>query len=135
MRPASPINTIYFIGNFLPRQCGIATFTTDLCESIATESPSTTCKVVAMNDLDEGYEYPPRVRFAIAQEEPNDYNLVAEYLNMHQVDMICLQHEYGIFGGLAGAHILDLLKIAQRKCRPGPLIKTQERHSVHTRLL
>lgn len=52
---------IAFIGNYVPRQCGIATFTTDLCESVAREVPDISCVTVAMNDTAEAYEYPDRV--------------------------------------------------------------------------
>ena len=56
------INRIAFIGNYLPRQCGIATFTTDLCEAVASEYAGTTCIALPVNDIEPGYEYPARVR-------------------------------------------------------------------------
>jgi glycosyltransferase involved in cell wall biosynthesis len=104
-----PFKRIAFIGDYLPRRCGIATFTTDLCESIAAEMPDTCCFAVPVNDREEGYAYPPRVRFEIEESDPASYRRAADFLNINRVDLVCLQHEYGIFGGTAGSHILGLL--------------------------
>ncbi|MGQ9502235.1 MAG: glycosyltransferase [Anaerolineae bacterium] len=101
---------IAFIGNYLPRQCGIATFTTDLCQAIAREYEQTTCLVVAINDTPNGYHYPSRVWFEIAEQDIAAYRQAADFLNFNNVDLVCLQHEYGIFGGPAGSHILALLR-------------------------
>jgi len=106
----SAIHQIAFIGNYLPRQCGIATFTTDLCESVAAQFPEIEYTVLAMNDLPGGYEYPERVRFEIPQEDLKSYQSAADFLNLQNVDLVCLQHEFGIFGGKAGSHILSLLR-------------------------
>ena len=106
----SAINRIGFIGNYLPRQCGIATFTTDLCEAIATEYSDTTCIALPVNDIKAGYAYPPRVRFELVEKDIESYRRAADFLNINSVDMVCLQHEYGIFGGPAGSHILALLR-------------------------
>jgi len=106
----STINRIAFIGNYLPRQCGIATFTTDLCEAIATEYAETTCIALPVNDLEAGYAYPPRVRFELTEKDIDSYRRAADFLNINNVDLVCLQHEYGIFGGRAGSHILALLR-------------------------
>jgi glycosyltransferase involved in cell wall biosynthesis len=102
--------SIAFIGNFLPRRCGIATFTTDLLGAVAAETSSGTCFCVAMNDTPEGYRYPQQVRFEINQNNLSDYKRAAEFLNMQQADVVCLQHEYGIFGGPAGSAIMGLLR-------------------------
>jgi glycosyltransferase involved in cell wall biosynthesis len=104
------INRIAFIGNYLPRQCGIATFTTDLCEAVATEYGSTTCIALPVNDVEAGYAYPPRVRFELTEKDIDSYRRAADFLNINNVDLVCLQHEYGIFGGRAGSHILALLR-------------------------
>ena len=104
------INRIAFIGNYLPRQCGIATFTTDLCEAIATEYSSATCIALPVNDTVDGYPYPPRVRFELNEKDIDSYRRAADFLNINNVDMVCLQFEYGIFGGRAGSHILALLR-------------------------
>lgn len=101
---------IAFVGNYLPRQCGIATFTTDLCESIAAAYPETSCMAVPVNDTEAGYDYPRRVRFELAENDIGSYRRAADFLNINNVHMVSLQHEYGIFGGRAGAHILALLR-------------------------
>ena len=103
------IKRIAFIGNYLPRQCGIATFTTDLAESVAAEYPDTHCLALPINDIEEGYAYPPRVRFELAEKDLDSYRRAADFLNINSVDLVSLQHEYGIFGGRAGSHILTLL--------------------------
>ncbi len=107
---SSTINRIGFIGNYMPRQCGIATFTTDLCEAIATEYEGTTCIALPVNDLEAGYAYPARVRFELTEKDIDSYRRAADFLNINSVDLVCLQHEYGIFGGRAGSHILALLR-------------------------
>ena len=106
----SPIKRIAFIGNYLPRQCGIATFTTDLCEAIAAEHSGTTCIAVPVNDMEAGYAYPTRVRFELTEKDIDSYRRGADFLNINNVDLVSLQHEYGIFGGRAGSHILALLR-------------------------
>jgi glycosyltransferase involved in cell wall biosynthesis len=98
------------IGNYLPRQCGIATFTTDLCSAISAEYGAARLLALPVNDTQEGYDYPARVRWALAQDELASYEEAAEFLNFNNIDMVCLQHEYGIFGGPAGSHILHLLR-------------------------
>src|SRR6266566_3133618 len=107
---SSSLNRVAFIGNYLPRQCGIATFTTDLCEAFATEYNETTCIAVPVNDTAAGYPYPSRVRFELTEKEIDSYRRAADFLNINNVDVVCLQHEYGIFGGRAGSHILALLR-------------------------
>jgi glycosyltransferase involved in cell wall biosynthesis len=100
---------ITLIGNYLPRQCGIATFTTDLQTALARENPAGESWVVAMNETPEGYRYPDPVRFEINQQVLTEYRLAADFLNMNQVDVACFQHEFGIYGGKDGAHVLDLM--------------------------
>lgn len=104
------LKSIVFIGNYLPRQCGIATFTTHLLESIALNAADKACSAVAMNDLPEGYSYPSQVRLEINQSQLNEYSLTADLLNVGQADVVCLQHEYGIFGGKRGSFIIELLR-------------------------
>ncbi len=99
-----------FIGNYLPRQCGIATFTTDLCAALGTEYGSGRLFAIPVNDPDARYEYPEQVRLEIEQEELGSYERAAEFLNFNGNDLVCLQHEYGIYGGEAGGHILELLR-------------------------
>ena len=104
------IRKVAFIGDYLPRKCGIATFTHDLCRGIATQFPETECIVVPVNDVQQGYEYPAEVRFEILEQEIDSYRRAADFLNFANVDAVALQHEYGIFGGAAGSHILKLLR-------------------------
>jgi glycosyltransferase involved in cell wall biosynthesis len=104
-----PLKRVAFIGNYLPRQCGIATFTTHLCEAFAA-GHDVTCLALPVNDIPEGYAYPAEVRFELAEKEIDSYRSAADFLNINDVDVVCLQHEYGLFGGQAGSHILGLLR-------------------------
>jgi glycosyltransferase involved in cell wall biosynthesis len=108
-KPSLP-SRIAVIGNYLPRQCGIATFTTDLCAAISAEYGTARLLALPVNDTVQGYDYPARVRWSLAQDDVNSYKEAAEFLNFNNIDMVCLQHEYGIFGGPAGSHILHLLR-------------------------
>ncbi|MFO7738507.1 MAG: glycosyltransferase family 4 protein [Desulfatiglandaceae bacterium] len=103
------IDSVAVIGNYLPRQCGIATFTTDLVEGLSAEAPDVNCWVAAMNDTPEGYPYPEKVRFEINQNKLTDYSVASQFLNISQMDIVCVQHEYGLFGGPAGSHLLKLM--------------------------
>jgi glycosyltransferase involved in cell wall biosynthesis len=112
-RPLSKVSLpsrIAVVGNYLPRHCGIATFTTDLCTAISAEYGTARLLALPVNDTEEGYDYPARVRWSLAQDDLTSYQQAAEFLNFNNIDMVCLQHEYGIFGGLAGSHILHLLR-------------------------
>jgi glycosyltransferase involved in cell wall biosynthesis len=104
------LKSIVLIGNHLPRKCGIATFSTHLIESIALNAPDKDCLAIAMNDRSEGYPYPSRVQFEINQNQLNEYVMASDLLNLNQVDVVCLQHEYGIFGGQRGSFIIELLR-------------------------
>jgi glycosyltransferase involved in cell wall biosynthesis len=106
----SKVGRIAFIGNYLPRKCGIATFTSDLLTAVAAEHPASECFSVSMNDIADGYEYPDVVRFEIEEQDLSSYLRAADFLNIGNVDVVCVQHEFGIFGGPAGSHILALLR-------------------------
>jgi len=108
-RPMLP-SRVAFVGNYLPRKCGIATFTTDLCDAIHAEYSTTDLLALPMNDTEEGYSYPERVRFELSENNLNSYTQAADFLNFSNIDLVCLQHEYGIFGGPAGSNILELLR-------------------------
>ncbi|HKM66214.1 MAG TPA: glycosyltransferase family 4 protein [Candidatus Acidoferrum sp.] len=108
-RPMLP-SRVAIIGNYLPRQCGIATFTTDLCDAIHAEYQDTELLALPVNDTPEGYDYPARIRFELSQDEMASYRQAADFLNFSNIDLVCLQHEYGIFGGPSGAHVLELLR-------------------------
>src|SRR5271165_1558268 len=111
-RPMLP-SRVAIIGNYLPRRCGIATFTTDLCDAIHAEYEATELLALPVNDTEEGYSYPARIRFELSQDELASYHQAADFLNFSNIDLVCVQHEYGIFGGPAGAHILELLRRLQ----------------------
>jgi glycosyltransferase involved in cell wall biosynthesis len=105
----TPLRRIAFIGNSLPRRCGIATFTTDLERAVSNSRPNVETCIVAMNDHGQTYDYPKSVVFQIKDDIIDDYVRAAAFLNAGGFDVVCLQHEFGIFGGDAGAHILELL--------------------------
>ena len=110
MATASEIRKIAFLGDYLPRKCGIATFTSDVLTAVAAEHPKTQCFAVPVNDIKGGYEYPDVVRFEIEEQDLSSYQRAADFLNISNVDIVCLQHEFGIFGGPAGSHLLALLR-------------------------
>jgi glycosyltransferase involved in cell wall biosynthesis len=101
---------IAFIGNYLPRECGIATFTTDLCTALGAEYGPDRLFAIPVNDPDASYEYPEQVRLELDQEDLASYRRAADFLNFNGNDLVCLQHEYGIYGGTAGSHVLALLR-------------------------
>ena len=101
---------IAFVGNYLPRQCGIATFTTDLCNAVAAEYGAGRLFAIPVNDPDSSYDYPEQVRLELAQDDLTSYLRAADFLNFNSNDLVCLQHEYGIYGGAAGGHILSFLR-------------------------
>jgi glycosyltransferase involved in cell wall biosynthesis len=107
--PPSP-KSVALIGSYLPRRCGIATFTADLATSILDNDPNIDCGIVAMNDRREGYDYPDAVKFQIGQDQLNEYRHAADFLNLRNPAVISLQHEYGIFGGQRGSFIIELAK-------------------------
>lgn len=110
MAQSSNTKNIAFLGDYVPRRCGIATFTADICEAVAAEFPETQCIVGSVNDRQEGYDYPERVRFEFAERELDSYRRAAEFLNINNVEVVSVQHEFGIYGGPAGSHLLDLLR-------------------------
>src|ERR1700688_2077862 len=110
MEPAAAIKQIAFVGDHLPRRCGIATFTAHICEAIAAEFPECECIVAAVNDRPEGYDYPPWIRFEIDEIELHSYQRAADFLNINNVEIVSVQHEFGIYGGPAGSHLLALLR-------------------------
>src|SRR5271154_1910789 len=113
MQQPSDIRKVAFLGDYLPRKCGIATFTTDLRCAVAKEFPALQCLVVPVNDRADGYDYPAEVRFEIAEQDLPSYLRAADFLNITDVDVVCVEHEFGIFGGPAGSHLLALLRELQ----------------------
>jgi glycosyltransferase involved in cell wall biosynthesis len=106
----SEIRRIAFLGDYLPRKCGIATFTSDLLTGVAAEFPRCECFAVPVNDIKGGYDYPDVVRFEIEEQDLASYQRAADFLNIGNVDIVCVQHEFGIYGGPAGRDLLALLR-------------------------
>lgn len=104
-----PVQTVSVLGSYVPRQCGIATFSKDLRDALATHIHDG-ATVVAMDDGHERYDYPSEVRYQINQQRVSDYVIAAEMLNQQQVDAVVIQHEYGIFGGRDGANVLNFAR-------------------------
>lgn len=107
--PTDRINRFAVLGNHLPRHCGIATFTTHIADALTSALPGADGFVVAVNDAGRRHAYPARVRFEITEGDLASYRRAADFLNVNRVDVLSVQHEYGIFGGTAGAHVLALL--------------------------
>ncbi|HWF64715.1 MAG TPA: glycosyltransferase, partial [Rhizomicrobium sp.] len=103
------LKRVAFIGNSLPRRCGIATFTTDLHRAVQSSGTQIEASIVAMNDDRRAYDYPPEVGFQIRDDVLEDYTRAADFLNAQKYEVVSLQHEFGIFGGDAGAHVLTLI--------------------------
>ncbi|MGX9391882.1 glycosyltransferase family 4 protein [Nitrobacteraceae bacterium UC4446_H13] len=103
------LSRVAFIGNSLPRRCGIATFTTDLQQAVAASRADLETVIAAMSDRGHVYDYPSTVGFQIQDGCIQDYADAAEFLNAGHFDVVCLQHEFGIYGGEAGEHIMALL--------------------------
>ena len=116
---------VAFVGNYPPRQCGIATFTQHLADGLASAgrlragrgdlAQAPRVSVVALNDPGQDYDYPDVVADVIRQDHPRDYLRAADALNRQGVDCVVLQHEYGIFGGEAGEYVV---RFAERLNRP-----------------
>ena len=105
----SKIQRIALIGNSPPRLCGIATFTRDVYQALHSAFPEISLDLYAMTDPGGSYAYGPEVTCAIAQEDLSDYRAAAQRINDSRADVVLVQHEYGIFGGSAGALLLRLL--------------------------
>ena len=106
----SSLRRIALVGTSVPRQCGIATFTEDLFQALRKNDPALDVSVIAINDQPEGYAYPGHVSFQIPQEDSSAYRVAADFLDVSDAEVVCLQHEFGIFGGPAGSHVLELVE-------------------------
>jgi glycosyltransferase involved in cell wall biosynthesis len=103
------LQTVAIVSSYPPRKCGIATFAKDLHDAI-TKGTDVRGLVLAMDDAEEGYPYPPEVRFELQASDLKDYELATDYLNINQIDLVAVQHEFGLFGARAGENILSLVK-------------------------
>jgi glycosyltransferase involved in cell wall biosynthesis len=110
MKTSNDVQKIAFLSDYVPRQCGIATFTADLHQAIVGEYRSLQSSILAMSDPPGKHNYPAEVRFEIPEQDISAYRRAADFLNLANVDVLCLQHEFGIFGGPNGRHVLTLLR-------------------------
>lgn len=104
---------VALVGNHLPRRCGIATFTASLSDALSAPECGVESFVVAMNDLDRTYDYPPQVRAQVTEGDLASYRRAAAFINESGAQVVSLQHEFGIFGGVAGGHVLELMRALQ----------------------
>lgn len=109
-RGGGGIGRLALIGNFLPRQCGIATFTSHVYDALKARFPAIATDVYAMNDPGRSYPYPPAVTATIDQNDVAGYRQAGASITARRTDLIWVQHEFGIFGGPAGAYLIDLLE-------------------------
>lgn len=103
-------SAISLLGSYPPRLCGIATFTRDLRSALAEFQPDSGCSVLSVTDPGRSYDYPPEVRFEIPEPDLLSYLRAADFLNLSRSDVLCVQHEFGIYGGPAGSHLIGLLR-------------------------
>jgi glycosyltransferase involved in cell wall biosynthesis len=109
-RPTAPQPLrLALLGTHPPRKCGIATFTRDLGEAVAGVHDNVSIRVLAVNDAAGPYDYPGVVRFEVRQGVRQDYIRAADQINYSDVQLVCVQHEFGIYGGDDGAHLLAFL--------------------------
>ena len=106
----SPFSHIALIGNALPRRCGLATYTSDVFDALREHFPAMRIDHYAMDDLDGPYAFPPSVTGTIREDEIGDYLDAAGRIEASGAELLWIQHEFGIFGGPAGAHLLALLE-------------------------
>jgi len=99
----------YYLSTALPRRCGIATYTADLTKAVEGAVGPDSYRLIALSDQPEGYDYTGPVDFEVRENRLDDYAQAAEYVNFSSADVLSLQHEFGIYGGQAGSHILELL--------------------------
>ncbi len=103
--------SVAFISTYVPRQCGIATFTQDLYGAVHGATATDGHVIVAMNGPgSDRFEYPEEVRFEVHRDRPDDYRRAADFINFSDVEVVCVQHEFGIFGGDGGMHLMQLLR-------------------------
>lgn len=117
--------SVAFVSTYPPRECGIATYTKDLVDAISRLYVVKGPAVLAINDKGSHYNYDSEVEFQIARERVESYVEAAEYVNDSDIDIVNLQHEFGLFGGVWGEHVLSFLEKLEK-----PIITT-----LHTVLL
>src|SRR3989344_8251097 len=108
---------VIYVSSYIPRKCGIATFTKDLTNAINVLNPYGLAEILAITDpaANNGYNYPWEVKYRIQQEEQGEFMAAADYINSSSAEIVCLQHEFGLFGGKDGSYIVDFLKKVKKK--------------------
>jgi glycosyltransferase involved in cell wall biosynthesis len=112
--PKSNKEYIAFLGTYVPRECGIATFTKDLVDSVDLLDEFAPARVIAVNEIDTIYDYDSRVKQQIRQDFEEDYIQAATYINLSRINAVNLQHEFGIYGGEWGKYVLSFLQNVQK---------------------
>src|SRR5271170_6991878 len=105
----SKLKTLAIVGSYPPRKCGIATFSQDLHDAMV-RGTDIRALVLAMDDTEDGYDYPSEVRFELQPNAFKDYELATDYLNINQIDVVSVQHEFGLFGARGGENIVALVR-------------------------
>ncbi len=110
MTQAQEIRRVAFVGSYPPRKCGIATFTHDLAQSIGSRHPGTERSIIPITDPEQRYDYGAEARFEVEEQAHDSYQRAADFLNISRVDVVSLQHEFGIYGGPSGSYVATLLR-------------------------
>ncbi|MBN1115065.1 MAG: glycosyltransferase family 4 protein [Oligoflexia bacterium] len=110
MKGSTDIKTIAFVGTYIPQKCGIATFTSDVRQAFCKQYSGVSSLVVPVCPKKKEFDYPAEARFEIIKDDFENYKSAADYINFQNTDIVCLQHEFGIFGGTEGSYVLGLLK-------------------------
>jgi len=97
-----------YVASYIPRKCGIATFTKDLTNAINTLNPRGLAEIMALNN--DGYDYPWEVKYRINQDDLRTYIGASDYINESSAEIVCLQHEFGLFGGKDGEYAISFLE-------------------------
>jgi len=125
---------VVMLSTYIPRKCGIATFTKDLANSINSLNPERVVEIIAMdNNGEESLDYPWEVKKVVRQHVQEDYLKAADYINNSIIDTLVVQHEYGIFGGIDGEKILFFMQnckkpilVTLHTTLPSPSLKMKE---------
>lgn len=108
-RQEKPLNVIY-VSSYIPRKCGIATYTKDLTNAVNLLNSRSLAEILAINHEEEHLEYPWEAKFKIIHDDLSTYISAAEYVNQSHADVVSLQHEFGLFGGECGEYILPFVE-------------------------
>lgn len=109
MKYTSSNRNIVFLGTSLPRECGIATFTQDLLDELKHIKGFNKPRIIAINN-NETYDYEDQVMKEIDQHKLSDYIETANYLSTSEVDLLVIQHEFGIYGGESGEYLIPFVE-------------------------